>query len=160
MKTTEVVQAFIEATAFVFASMAQITITPCRPFIKKDHNNICELTGLVTAQTDSGHRGSIALTMSRDAAEDVAKIMLGDCIEDLDEDAKSTVGEFTNILSGDVRRRLGEKGVIYHGKTPTMIYGLDKEILHETVVTVPVVVIPFVLPVGKCAVEFALESIG
>ncbi len=159
MKTTEVVQAFIEATAFVFASMAQITVTPGKPYIKNTHANIYELTGIVSAHTDSGKKGSIALSVTREGAEDVAKAMLGDCIEDMDEDAKGTVGEFINILSGDVRRRLSEKGLMYHGSTPTMIYGLDQDVLHETAATVPVIVIPFDLPIGQCAVEFALEAI-
>ncbi len=159
MKTTEVVQAFIDATAFVFSSMAQITVTPGKPYIKNTHASIYELTGIVSAQTESEKKGSIALSMSREAAENVAVAMLGDCIEDMDEDAKSTVGEFINILSGDARRRMSEKGLIYSGSTPTMIYGLNQDVLHETAATVPIIVIPFTLPVGECVVEFALEAI-
>ncbi len=156
MKTTEVIHDFIAATEFVFLSMTQLTLVAGRPYLKKEPTATGVISGLVPLQKDT-HHGSIALSMSKEGAMCALQAMFGDDIIDEEEDAKEMVGELVNILSGDVRRRFSEKGLVYSGGTPYLFAGEGHCIEHTS--TAPIVAIPFALPEGTCVVEFGLDVI-
>ncbi len=156
MKTTEVIHDFIEATKFVFMTMTQVTLTPGRPFLKTETVSTGVISGIVHLCKDE-HKGSISLSMTKEGAMHALHAMFGDDIGDADEDAKEMVGELLNILSGDVRRRFSEKGLVYSGGTPSLLVGEGHCIEHSS--TAPIIAIPFALPEGFCVIEFGLDVI-
>jgi chemotaxis protein CheX len=81
--------------------------------------------------------------------------MLGSDVEDIEQDAIDTVGEITNMVSGQARAVIAEKGIILHGSTPTIIVGEKHRITHLS--KSPVMCIPFAMPEGSFTVEFCLE---
>ena len=101
------------------------------------------------------HKGSICVTFTKEGAFSVVQAMLGDGIEDLEQDAVDTVGEIANMVSGQARAILAEKGVILQGSTPTIITGEKHNIIHLS--GAPVMCIPFAIPEGSFTVEFCLE---
>ncbi len=149
-------QAFIEATVHVCKTMAQICPKSCEPYYKKDTKALGYTTAFVTVADDAGHEGSIAISFPKKTALVVVDAMFGDDVDDCFEAAKEMVGELTNIISGDARRRLAEKNFVYSGSTPTFIEGDKHDIVHAG--KAPVIVLPFELTEGRFFVEVSFES--
>lgn len=153
MESVEIAKAFIAATVNIFSTMAGITPTVGKPFLKKDHEALGELSAIIGVTGE--HQGSICVTFSRVAAECAVRGMLGDAVEDIGQDSIDTVGEISNMVSGQARAALAEKGLVLQGSTPTIITGEKHSITHLS--KAPVMCIPFTMPEGGFTVEFCLE---
>lgn len=153
MDDVSVAKVFISATIKVLSTMAGITPVAGMPFVKADVaalGDVSAIVGIVGAK-----RGSIAVTFPRSTAMAVMKGMLGDDIHDVLQDAKDAVGEVANMISGQARAMLAERGMTMQGSTPTVILGDKHSITHFT--HAPVLVIPFSSQAGDMVVEFCLE---
>ena len=150
---TEIAKPFINATKDILSTMAGLEVTFGAPYVKKDATATGDMSAIVGVTGDM--RGSIAVSFSRDAAEALARNMLGDAIEDLEQDAQDAVGEVTNMISGKARAGLAEMCVSVQGSTPTVITGDGHQIRHIS--ESPVVVIPFSTPHGSFVVEFCMS---
>jgi len=153
MEHVEIAKAFIAATNNILSTMANITPTAGKPFVKKDNTSSGEFSAIIGVTGD--HKGSICVTFTREGAVSVVQAMLGDDVENLENDAIDTVGEIANMVSGQARAAIAEKGVVLQGSTPTIITGEKHRITHMS--KSPVMCIPFTMPVGAFTVEFCLE---
>ncbi|BAH74530.1 chemotaxis protein CheX [Solidesulfovibrio magneticus] len=145
---------FIQATKHVLSTMAQISPTPGTPFIKKGTaatGDISAVVGLTGTKN-----GSIALSFSKKCAINILKNMIGDDIEDVVKDAMDTVGELTNMISGQARAQLSQIGLNLTASTPTIIVGDHHRIEHMTTCTI--IAIPFSTSHGNFSVEFSFEG--
>ena len=127
--------------------------TPGAPFVKKNsvaHGDVSAIVGVTGVK-----RGTISVSFTRACAEALVCGMLGDDVQDMDEDMRDAVGEVTNMVSGQARAILAEKGLVLQGATPSVISGTDHTIKHMT--TSPVMAIPFTTDAGPFTVEFCLE---
>lgn len=144
---------FIQATKHVLSTMAQVDPTPGKPFIKKGATATGDISAIVGLTGNK--RGSIALSFSRKCAIAILKNMLGDDIEDVVKDTMDTVGELTNMISGQARAQLSQTGLNLTASTPTIIVGNNHRIEHMTTCTI--IVIPFTTSNGDFSVEFSFE---
>ncbi len=155
LTSTAIITAFTEATVFVVGSMTYSTPEPGEAFEKPNLEAFGDISAMVSVSDTDKKLASIALTVSREAAEAMAIDALGE-LEDADNDTREMVGEMMNILSGDARRRLAELGLVLQGSTPSIILGSNHELIHPC--GGKTLAIPFVLPKGFCVVEFSFES--
>jgi chemotaxis protein CheX len=153
MENVEIAKAFITAANTILSTMANVTPAAGKPFAKKDNTALGEFSAVIGVTGE--RKGSICVTFTRDGAVGVAQAMLGDDIENLENDAVDTVGEIANMISGQARAAIAEKGVVLQGSTPTIIAGENHRITH--MVKAPVMCIPFNMPEGAFTVEFCLE---
>ena len=153
MKDVEIAKVFIAATSNILSTMANITPKADKPFVKTDNTALGDFSAIigVTGQ----HKGSICVTFTRAGAVSIAHAILGGELENPEQDVIDTVGEITNIVSGQTRAALAEKGVVLQGSTPTIIMGEKHRITHLS--RAPVMCIPFSMPEGAFTVEFCLE---
>lgn len=153
MDTIAVGKMFITATINVLSTMAFIHPVPGRPFVK---NNMLALGDVTAIVGITGAKcGSISVTFTKASAIAVVKAMLGDDIQDIIQDTKDTVGEVTNMISGQARAMLAEAGMSLQGSTPSIIFGDNHYVAHVT--SAPVVAIPFTTEAGPFTVEFCFE---
>ncbi|MBU2551183.1 MAG: chemotaxis protein CheX [Proteobacteria bacterium] len=146
---------FLEATVNVIKTMAFVDVTPDRPFLKKDHVAFGDVTGIIGLTGDV--RGSLSLTMNFHLIKTIMQKMLGEEIEDVNDDARDAVGELTNMISGDARRVLQQNGLNLTAAIPTIVAGKNHTIKH--IVSGPVIVIPFTSEGGgKASVEVSLAK--
>ena len=154
MRDVDIANHFINATAATLYTMAGVVANPGKYFVKHDKKPLGEITAIVGV---AGHRvGTIAVSFTRKSAAGLVHGMLGDDIGDLEQDMRDSVGEITNIISGQARVRIAEAGVSLQASTPTMVVGNEVEIEHMS--TAPVIVIPFTTPESTFAVEFCLSE--
>lgn len=66
------------------------------------------------------------------------------------------VGEFTNMICGDGRRRLEAEGTVLEAGTPTVVSGENHTITHSC--TGPYLAVPFDTPGGRFVMEVAFNS--
>lgn len=145
---------FLEATVNVVKTMAFLELRPGKPFLKKgamaqgDVSGIIGLTGEVAA--------SLSVSFEFGLIAAIMKNMLGDEIDEINDEVRDAVGEITNMISGDARRILQQQGLNLSASIPTIITGKGHTIKH--IIEVAVVVIPFEGEGGKVVVEFSMEG--
>jgi chemotaxis protein CheX len=149
----EFINPFLEATLSVLKTMASAEAVPGKPYIKTGSAACGDISGVVgiTGQAE----GSLCLTFSREVILQVMTNMLGEEQKEITEEVKDAVGELTNMISGDSRRRLQEKGYTFHGAIPSVISGPGHEVKHIT--KGPVLSIPFSLNGGNFVVEVCFK---
>ena len=155
MKSTdaEIAKPFVQATRHVLTTMAMLEPAPGKPFVKKSNTASGDVSAVVGLTGDK--HGSISISFSKKCAIAIVKNMLGDDIVDIIQDAKDAVGEITNMISGQARAGLAEKGLVLQGSTPTVIMGDNHSITH--IAKSPIMAIPFETDAGNFTIEFCFE---
>ncbi|KAB1437217.1 chemotaxis protein CheX [Pseudodesulfovibrio senegalensis] len=149
----ELAKPFIKAAVDVLSTMAFIQPKVGKPFVKKNNMAHGDVTGLVGLTGEKN--GSVSMSFSKACAVAIVKNMLGDEIEDILSDVKDAVGEMTNMISGQARAGLAEKGLVFQGSTPTVIMGDNHTISHQA--KSPIMAIPFSTDHGEFTIEFCFE---
>ena len=135
----EIVNSFLEATVSVIKTMASVDLAPGKPFIKKGSISTGDISGIVGMAGES--EGSLSLSFSKECILHIVSSMFGEPFTEITEEVKDAVGEFTNMISGDARRRLETVGILFQGAIPSVISGPHHEIRHIT--KEPIICIPF-----------------
>ena len=137
--TLDIATPFIRSTIVILSTMAGITATVGKPYIKKTkiaHGDVSAIVGVTGDKV-----GSIAVSFTKACATSIVKGMLGDDIQDILQDVQDAVGEMTNMISGQARAGLAEMGITLQGSTPTVVLGENHLIRHTA--NAPIIAIPF-----------------
>ncbi len=145
----EFINPFLEATISVLKTMAFLDAVPGKAHIKKGISSTGDVSGIVGLTGEA--EGSLCITFSKECILFIISQMLGEKQKDINEDVKDAVGELTNMISGDSRRRLGEVGLNFQGSLPSVVSGPGHEVKHIT--KGPILSIPFTTRSGNFAVE-------
>ena len=146
---------FLGATMNVLKTMAFVDVKPGKPFLKREHMALGDVSGIIGLTGDV--KGSLSVTLNLALIKLIMSKMLGEEIDDVNDDARDAVGELTNMISGDARRVLQQGGVNLTAAIPTIVAGHDHTIKH--IVNGPVIVIPFAAEGGgKASVEVSLSK--
>jgi chemotaxis protein CheX len=145
---------FLSATVNVLEMMAFVKPVAGKPFLKKDKKASGDISGIIglTGAT----KGVIVISLSKDAALKIVGGMLGETLTEMNSDISDAVGEITNMISGDARRVLAEKGHNFEAGLPSVIVGPNHEI--ESMTTGATVAIPFTVDGAEFVVETAFEK--
>jgi len=136
----EFINPFLQAAVTVLQTMAFTTPKVGKPFLKgkttlsqSDLTGIVGLTGVIN--------GSLAVSFSEAAILQVVSNMFGEAFKEINDEVRDAVGEISNMICGDARRMLAEKGHEFQAAIPTVIEGKNHKIFHT--LPGPVLVIPF-----------------
>ena len=146
---------FIQATQHVLSTMAFVEAIPGTPFIKKGLTAPGDVSAIIGFTGD--RNGTMALSFTKKCAIFILKNMLGDDIQDIVQDIKETVGELTNMISGQSRSNLSQMGINLQAAIPTIILGDNHTIEHMK--NRIIITTPFSTPQGEFFVEFSLEQL-
>jgi len=145
---------FLEATINVIETFTTIKPEHGKPYLKKDRKAVGDVSGVIGM---TGHsKGVVVLSFSTQAICKVVSAMgLGEFGE-VTPDVSDAVGELTNMISGDARRRLAGIGFTFEAGLPTVISGKGHQV--ESVGSHPVIAIPFKMEGHDFVVEASFES--
>jgi chemotaxis protein CheX len=149
----EFINPFLEATMSVLKTMAFLEPIPGNPYIKKGGAASGDISGIVGITGEA--EGSLCLSFSKGCILFIISKMLGEEQKEINEDVKDAVGELTNMISGDSRRRLQEIGHSFQGAIPSVISGPGHEVKHIT--RGPILSIPFTTQAGDFIVEVCFK---
>ena len=144
---------FINATINVLETMAFMTVTAGKPYVKQDNTAVGDVTG-VLGLTGVAH-GTIAVTFEEECILTVVSNMLGEKMDSLNEDIADAVGELTNMISGQARKELDEVGRVFKAAIPSVITGRNHSIRHYS--DGPKIAIPFETNGGDFTIEVCFE---
>ena len=145
---------FIEATLHVLETIASTKAEAGKPYLKKDQVARGDVSGVIGMTGET--RGTISISFSEASILPIVSNMLGEEMKEMNEEIKDAVGEVTNMISGQARKRLDEQGRSLRAAIPTVIMGKDHSITHMT--TYPIIAIPFCTDNGEFTIEVCFEE--
>lgn len=150
----EYINPFLEATMNVLKTMAFIESKTGKPSLKKGKEAYGDVSGIIglTGATE----GSLSVTFTQPCIEQILTSMFGEPVNGITDEVKDAVGEITNMISGDARRVLSEKGISLNAAIPTIVAGPNHSITH--LAKGPTIVIPFSTEAGSFTVEVSLND--
>ncbi len=151
----EFINPFLSAISNVLATMAMIEPQNGKVAIQCDDSPPAAITGIIEMNSPQTC-GVLAISFTEPLIHEITKRMLGEDAETVDETLKDLVGEITNIVCGNAKAILDEKGFDFDMATPRVVKGRDKD------TTFPkdciVVVVPFSTEFGEFYVEIGFEK--
>ncbi len=150
----EYINPFLKATINVLKTMAFTDAVSGKPFLKKDQLAGGDVSGVIgiTGETE----GSLSVSFSAASICFIVSNMFGEKVTAITREVQDAVGEITNMISGDARRELAEKGIVLTAGIPTVISGVNHTIKHMT--NGPIIAIPFSTKAGDFIVEVGFKS--
>jgi len=82
--------------------------------------------------------------------------MFGETMTELNSEIADAVGELTNMISGQARMELEQKGKLFEAAIPSVITGKGHKIVHIT--EGPKIAIPFSIDEGAFTIEVCMTS--
>ncbi len=153
----EYVNPFLSSLVNVLSTMANTTIVPGQPRIKKDEiarGDVSGLIGMIGPQT----KGSFSVSFEESLALEIMFRMLGERPKAINEEVTDMVGEITNMVTGGAKRILGEKGYEFSMATPIVVSGKGHTITHKC--DGPKILMPFDSDFGKVHIEVSFDNQG
>lgn len=102
------------------------------------------------------HKGILAVHLPKAVAVAITGSFLGMEVTEIDEDVEDAVGELANMLGGNVKTLLSERGRDIELSMPSTISGQHYD--FQSTREAERIAIPFVCEAGKFSVELQLEK--
>lgn len=152
---TEFINPFLNATIHVLKVQAQVAAEAGQIFIKKPTDtmtgDISGIIGIISENFD----GSVVISFPEQTFLKVISNMLGETYTKIDKEIVDGAGELTNMIFGQAKIVLNEKGYGIKTAIPSVVTGRDHSLSAFT--KGPVVVVPFNTEFGKFFVEICLS---
>nr|NJM03540.1 chemotaxis protein CheX [Desulfobacula sp.] len=149
----KLINPFINATINVLETMAFMSVSAGKPYLKKDNVAIGDVTGVLGLTGVAN--GTISVTFEEKCILAVVSNMFGEAMTELNHEIADAVGELTNMISGQARRELEEAGKVFKAAIPSVVTGRNHSITHYT--DGPKIAIPFSTGNGDFTIEVCFE---
>lgn len=149
----KLINPFINSTINVLETMAFITVTARKPYLKTNNVATGDVSGVLGLTGVAN--GTIAVTFEKDCILTIVSNMFGESMKELNNEIADAVGELTNMISGQARRELEEVGKSFKAAIPTVVMGHNHSIIHYT--DGPKIAIPFNTNAGDFTIEVCFE---
>ena len=146
----EYINPFLTSTISTFQTMLNCELTRQEPYVKGGVRPEHEVSGVIGLSGKA--KGTVVLSLSREAALSAAAAMLGERPTEINADVADAVGELTNIIAGGAKSQL--EHLKLNVSLPTVITGKWHSIEFPRRVTP--ICIPFGCQWGSVAVEVGL----
>lgn len=134
-------------------TMAFVEPRPGKPHLKEGNRAMGDVSAIIGFAGSA--QGSLALSFSEKCILKIVNNMLGENFTEINDDIRDAVGEITNMISGDARKRLEADGFKIMAAIPTVVSGQDHRIRH--VLGGASIVIPFETNEGPFVVDMCLD---
>ena len=149
-----IINPFINATSNILETMAFVKSEAGKPYLKNDTTAQGDVSGIVGFTGEAN--GTVAVTFDELCILKIVSNMLGEEMQEINDEISDAVGELTNMISGQARKELAEIDKVFQGTIPAVITGKNHKI--ETKTTSPKVAIPFTTDFGSFTIEVCLEK--
>lgn len=150
---SDIIPKIVDATQEIFTGMVMMEISQDgEPLAELGtmKNSITGMVGLAGI-----HKGMLAVHFPNTLALAITTSFLGMEVEEINEDVQDAIGEIANMLGGNVKTILSDKGRDIQLSLPSTISGEEYSFMSQN--EVDQVVLPFKAPAGIFYVELELE---
>ena len=144
----------IEAAKEIFSTMVMMEISVNGTHLAKSIPLTESISGVIGLA--GTHKGVLAIHIPNKVAMAITGSFLGMEVDEINEDVEDAVGELANMLGGNVKAILSEKGKDIDLSLPTTITGQQYD--FQPTKDAERIIIPFKCDVGEFAIDLQLEK--
>lgn len=145
----------IESAKEIFSTMLMMEISATEEMETKDVlPHVDSISGVIGLA--GTHKGVLAIHLPHRVAMDITSGFLGIDVNEMNSDVEDAVGELANMLGGNVKSILSEKGRDINLSMPTTISGRHYD--YQSNKDAERILIPFRCETGQFTVELQLEK--
>ncbi|MGD9947966.1 MAG: chemotaxis protein CheX [Desulfobulbus sp.] len=148
----EVSDKLIESTIEIFTGMVMMDISVAGEPMHKLGSLKQSITGMVGLA--GTHKGVLAVHFPKQIALDVTSSFLGMEVDELNEDVQDAIGEIANMLGGNLKTILSDRGKDIQLSLPSTISGDEYNFSSQA--DAEQIILPFKAPSGLFYVEVEL----
>lgn len=145
---------FLDAAINVLKTMARVEPKPGKPFLKNNFVASGDVSGVIGITGQA--QGSMSISFTGPCIKAIVARLFGSPVTEINDEVRDAVGELTNMICGDARRRAEADGVSLSAGTPTVVSGEKHVITHVT--KGPIVALPFETQDGNFVIEIAFSD--
>ncbi len=145
---------FIEATVNTFSTMCNTTPVRDKVFLKGEGEEVYGVSGIIGLGGEA--LGAVVLNFPESVAISAVSKFVGEEYTSITSSVVDGVGELTNIIAGDAKNRLIQKGYKFEIGLPKMVTGRNYITAQNK--SVPCIVVSFASPIGKFCLEVSLRK--
>lgn len=147
---------FLAATLDVLKVQAEVTATAGKLYLKKSEEKVMgDISGIIGIVSDN-FNGSVAISFPEKTFLNVMSAMLGEEITELNSEIIDGAGEITNMIFGQAKVKLNDRGYGIKMALPQIITGENHS--FQSLTKGPTVVVPFTSSAGNFSVEVFLSE--
>lgn len=147
---------FITSTVNVLSTMAFVKPVAGTPFMKEGNKSLSDVSGVIgITGINTKTKGAMTIAFTQGAIVKIIANMLGETHNSINSEVCDAVGEITNMISGQARKKLSENGQSFEASLPTIIVGKNQEIHH---LRLPSVIIPFKIDEEKFFIDICFSD--
>jgi chemotaxis protein CheX len=155
---TDFINPFLGATVRVLEVQAQLKSTPGEIFLKKEKDVMLGDVSGVIGIISQNFVGSVVISFPEKTFLKIISNMLGEEFQEVSKDIIDGAGELTNMIFGQAKVSLNQKGYGIQTAIPSVISGKNHTLSALT--KGPVVVIPFSTDSGPFFIEVCVSAQG
>ena len=130
---------FVTAAQVVFKTMLGIDTNMGKPILKDVRATSGDVTGIMGLVGDK--KGTIAISFREAGAMFVFRTLVGDECTKIGPEVVDSIGEVTNIISGQARKEFEKAGINLKAAIPMVVVGHNVELNFIT--KIPIISLPF-----------------
>ncbi len=155
MLNTDFIHPFLNATIHILNVQANLPAEPGKAYLKKQNDRLVgDVSGIIGVVSDK-FNGSVVISFPEPTFLKVMSNMLGESFTELSPEIVDGAGEILNMIFGQAKIVLNEKGYGIKTAIPSVVTG--KQLSVSTMTKGPVVVVPFQSGAGDFFVEICLN---
>jgi chemotaxis protein CheX len=130
---------FINAAKTVFKTMLGLEAKMGKPVLKTERTTSGDISGIMGLAGD--RKGTICISFHEKGALFVFKTLVGEEHDKVNPEVVDSIGELTNIISGQARKEFEQEGLNLKAAIPMVVVGKDVEVNFIT--KIPIISLPF-----------------
>ena len=150
----EISEKIIESVKEIFSTMVMMEVSVDGDQMKKSVPLVESISGVIGLA--GTHKGVLAIHIPNKVAMAITSSFLGMDVDEINEDVEDAVGELANMLGGNIKSILSEKGRDIDLSLPTTIAGQQYDFQPTT--DAERIIIPFRSDAGEFAIDLQLEK--
>ena len=145
---------FIEAVVNTFQTMVNVVPTREKVFLKGDSEDVYGVSGIIGLGGEA--TGAVVLNFPEQVAIAAVSRFIGEEASMITAAVVDGVGELTNIIAGDAKNRLLQKGYKFDIGLPKIVTG--RSYITAQNKSTPCIVISFTSDIGRFSIEVSLKK--
>ncbi|WP_028579377.1 chemotaxis protein CheX [Desulfogranum japonicum] len=149
-----VTEQLIDSTIEIFTGMVMMEVAPTGQVMNRMNPLKDSITGMVGLA--GIHKGLLAVHLPKAVATAITSNFLGIEVDAITEDVEDAIGEIANMLGGNLKSILSDKGKDIQLSLPSTISGDEYNFASQA--DVDTLILEFKAPEGEFYVEVELEA--
>ncbi|HSO18632.1 MAG TPA: chemotaxis protein CheX [Desulfosarcina sp.] len=142
---------FINAVRKLFNTMIEVPFKLGKPGLKKGNVPEYEISGIIGLSGTV--TGCVVINLSKEIAFQLVSALVGDDVDELDDDCTDAIGEIANMIAGNAKTSFPSEGTSI--SVPSVVVGKHKVSYPSGL---PIISIPCITEKGQLVIEVALKE--